>query len=155
MIAAPASLQVEPLRPGDDGFAPFAAALAAERLPIDDLGEPGRAFFQARSGDEVKGFGGFELHGEDALLRSVVVLPRFRGQGLGRELSEQVLRAAARAGARRAWLLTTGAAPVFERLGFVAIPRAVAPEGIRASRQVAGLCPSSATLMTRVLGPTA
>ena len=52
------------------------------------------------------GYGGYELYGEDVLLRSVVVLPAMRGKGLGRALTESLLARAGEAGARRAFLLT-------------------------------------------------
>jgi N-acetylglutamate synthase-like GNAT family acetyltransferase len=148
-------LSGEPLQPTDPAFGEFVEALAAEGLPTDDLAEAGRIFVRLLLDDSSVGYGGYELHGGDALLRPVVVLPGLRGQGLGRRVTEAVLRAAARAGARRAWLLTTTAAPFFERLGFVRIPREAAPEIIRSTRQAAQLCPSSAALMMRPLTPQA
>jgi N-acetylglutamate synthase-like GNAT family acetyltransferase len=39
----------------------------------------------------------------------------------------------------------------FERLGFASIDRASAPDAILATRQAAGLCPSTAPLMTKSL----
>lgn len=140
---------VEPLRPTDPDFGVLKAALTVEQLPTDDLVEPGRAFFRVTEANETIGFGGYELHGEDALLRSLAVPLSLRGRGLGQLVAEAVLREAAGAGARHAWLLTTAAGPFFERLGFVRIDRATAPEGIRSTRQAASLCPSSAALMVR------
>ncbi|TNC67249.1 GNAT family N-acetyltransferase [Rubellimicrobium roseum] len=148
-------LSGEPLHPADSDYGVFVGALAAEGLPTDDLTEPGRIFVRVRLDDRPIGYGGYEVFGEDALLRSLVVLPGLRGRGLGRQVTEAVLREAAGAGARRAWLLTTTAAPFFERLGFVGIARADAPESIRSTRQAASLCPSSAALMTRSLAPKA
>ena len=149
MTGIPAVL--DPLRPGDPGWPAFVEVLAAEHLPTDDLAEPGRAFFRIWRDGERLGFGGYELQGEDALLRSLVVVPGLRGQGLGRKVTEAVLRAAVEDGARRAWLLTTSAAPFFERMGFAPIARDDAPESIRSTRQAAQLCPSSAALMMRPL----
>ena len=153
MTVVSTMLSVEPLRPKDPDFGALVAALTVEQLPTDGLVEPGRAFFRVTEAHETIGFGGYELHGLEALLRSVVVLPAWRGQGSGRDIVEAVLRAAAGAGARRAWLLTTSAAPFFARLGFAPIDRATAPEGIRSTRQAANLCPSSAALMVRPLDP--
>lgn len=148
-------ISLQPLHPADPGYGAFVEALAAESLPTDDLTEPGRIFVRILLDDRPMGYGGYELHGEDALLRSVVVLPGQRGRGLGRQVTEAVLRAAAEAGARRAWLLTTTAAPFFEHLGFARMDRGAAPESIRSTRQAARLCPSSAALMTRLLVPGA
>ena len=153
MTVVSTMLSVEPLRPTDPDFGAFGAALTAEQLPTDDVAEAGRAFFRVTEANETIGFGGYELHGEDALLRSLTVPPDLRGRGLGRLVAEAVLRAAAGAGARHVWLLTTTAGPFFERLGFVRIDRATAPEAIRSTRQATSLCPSSAALMVRPLDP--
>ncbi|MCJ8144023.1 arsenic resistance N-acetyltransferase ArsN2 [Ancylobacter sp. A5.8] len=129
------------------------AALEAEGLPVDDLGEPWAALFRydTLEGESV-GYGGFELHGPDALVRSVVVSPGARGAGIGRNIVPLLLFRAYEAGARRAFLLTTSAAPFFGKLGFRDMARDAAPNAIRASRQFAALCPASASLMTRKLG---
>jgi N-acetylglutamate synthase-like GNAT family acetyltransferase len=146
-----ATLTFHPLHPESADCTAFVQALTAEGLPTDDLAEPGRAFFRTERDGQVMGFGGYELHGADALLRSVVIPPALRGRGLGRDVAEGVLRHAAQAGARCAYLLTTSATPFFERLGFTRIDRAAAPESIRSTRQATSLCPSSAALMVRPL----
>ena len=126
------------------------AALDAAHLPTDDIAEPGRRFFRYDDGDEPVGYGGYELYGEDALLRSVVVLPAQRGKGLGRDLAEAVLAEAAAAGARHAWLLTTTAEDFFAHRGFTRIDRNAAPQAILETRQAATIC-STAALLTRAL----
>lgn len=137
--------------PADD--AGLRAALAAEGQPTDDLAGAGNRFFAFETLDgAVVGRGGFELFGADALLRSLVVAPGARGAGLGRNIVPLLLYRAREAGARRAFLLTTGAAPFFERLGFRALDRAEAPAALLASPQAARLCPASAVLMTRKIG---
>lgn len=128
------------------------AALAAEGLPTDDLGEPGRAFFRYASlAGRPFGYGAFEIHGAEALVRSIVVPAEARGRGVGRGILLLLLSRAFDLGARRAWLLTSSAAPFFSRNGFAAVARETAPPEIRATRQAASLCPSSATLMTRAI----
>ena len=52
-------------------------------------------------------------------------------------------------GGREAWLLTTTAAPFFERAGFNPAERAATPAAILATRQAASLCRSSAALLSR------
>jgi arsenate reductase len=141
--------------PGDD--AGLRTALAAEGLPsddlpTDDLAEPGRCFYAYASlAGEALGYGGFELYGGDALIRSIVVPAAARSCGIGRNLVALLLYRAYEAGARRAYLLTNSAAPFFTRLGFSPIARDAAPAAIRATRQAATLCPASATLMARDL----
>ena len=64
------------------------AALQDARLPVDDLIDDGRVFYSFSDGDCVVAFGGFELYGQDALLRSLVVLPQARAKGLGRAATD-------------------------------------------------------------------
>ncbi len=98
------------------------------------------------------GYGGFELHGNDALLRSIVVSAEARGGGIGRNLVPLLVLRAFEAGARRGFLLTEGAEAFFAKVGFKPIERSAAPPAILATRQASGLCPATATLMTRTLG---
>lgn len=129
------------------------AALKTADLPTDDLGEPNRSFFVYRSlSGAVLGYGGYELHGKDALLRSIVVLPEGRGKAIGRNLVPLLMYRAFRDGARTAWLLTTSAAGFFEKLKFKRRPREEAPPAILETPQAKSLCPASAVLMSRKLG---
>ena len=73
-------------------------ALKAERLPVDDLAEAGRTFFRVREGANTLGFGGYEILGEHALIRSLVVLPEARKRGIGRRVTEQILEHARKRG---------------------------------------------------------
>lgn len=135
-----------------DGSSPeFRAALVAADLPIDDLEERGRSFFSLSRGGAKVAFGGYELHGEDALLRSIVVLPEYKGRGVGETATGILLERARLDGARHAYLLTTTAAPFFEKLGFKKIDRTSLPEAILATRQASTLCPQTATVLEKVL----
>lgn len=139
------------LIPSDDPG--LVAALTADGLPVDDLGEAGRLFYAHDTLDgERVGYGGFERHGENVLIRSIVVMPGMRRTGIGSSLVPLLLYRAFAQGARRAFLLTSSAAPFFAALGFKPQDRQDAPAGIRATRQATALCPASATLMSRKLG---
>jgi N-acetylglutamate synthase-like GNAT family acetyltransferase len=61
---------------------------------------------------------GFELDGEDALIRSVAVSPSLRGAGRGSELALFALDQAAAVGATRAWLMSRRSGPFWQKLGF-------------------------------------
>jgi arsenate reductase (glutaredoxin) len=127
--------------------------LKEAHLPVEDLAEPGRSFYVFRSlSGAVLAYGGFELHGKDALLRSVVVLPDARMKRTGRNVVPLLMYRAFQKGADTAWLLTTTAAPFFEKMKFKRRERADAPLAILATREAAGLCPSSAALMSRRIG---
>ena len=146
---ATTALRAGPLAPAD--LRRLADWLEGEGLPSGDLGEPGVRLFAFRDGDTAIGYAGLEVYGADALLRSVVVDPARRRSGAGRPVVEATLAEARRLGATRVFLLTNTAKAYFERLGFVSIDRASAPETILSTRQAAGLCPSSAPLMVKAL----
>lgn len=126
-------------------------ALAEARLPIDDLEEEGRLFFAFSLDSEVVGYGGMERCGQHGLLRSVVVLPGYRGRGIGSRLPPLMFGHDYRFAMRSVFLLTETAVPFFERLGFTRVERSQAPAEILKTRQASSLCPSTATLMQLVL----
>lgn len=135
--------------PGDDPA--LATALADAHLPVDDLTEPGRRFFRFSDGAGLIGFIGWEAAEGIAILRSLVVLPGRRGQGWGRAMIGWAALRLAEDGTTEAYLLTTSIDRLAAKLGFTVIDRAEAPPPIRASRQFASLCPSTAILMHRSL----
>ena len=129
----------------------LAAALATAKLPIADLGEPGRAFFRVEDGDGLVGFGGLEGEGLDRLLRSLLIVADRRGTGLGRAMLD-VLEARARGlGVARLHLLTNTAARFFAANGYAAADRAMAPATIAASREFTALCPASAAYLVKAV----
>lgn len=127
-------------------------ALVAARLPIEDLTGDGRRFFRFDLDGRTIGYGGFEPHGDHALIRSVVVLPEARGKGLGRAVAEGVMRQAAAEHCAQAFLLTTSAADFFAHLGFTPMDRADTPAAILATRQAASICPTATLLARRLDG---
>ena len=127
-----------------------AAALVKAGLPADDIGDPFVMLWRFETYEDVPvGFGGLEIHGYDALLRSVVTLPPLRQVGMGAAIVA-ALEAEARARRCRAiYLLTVSEADLFARLGYKPCARGDVPEGLRASRQFAALCPPTATAMVK------
>ena len=126
------------------------AALVKAGLPADDVGDPLPLFWRFESYEDVPvGFGGLEVHGPDALLRSVVTLPPQRQIGMGGAIVA-ALEAEARAHRCRAiYLLTMSEANFFGRLGYAPCARSDLPDAIRASRQLVALCPPTATVMVK------
>ena len=121
-------------------------------LPVEDLNELDLAhFLGGGEPDRLRGVVGLELCGDAALLRSLAVEPEARGAGLGRALVAAAEVHARSRGVRSLYLLTTTAAGFFERLGYRPLDRNQAPNGIRRTREFAGLCPASATFMVKQL----
>ena len=90
---------------------------------------------------------GLEVYGTDALLRSVAVTPRFRSQGLGRQLTQDRLAWAVEHGVSAVYLLTTDASAYWRRHGFSEIRRDEVPLSIRSTSQWCGGCSASAIAM--------
>jgi len=81
------------------------------------------------------------------LLRSVVVHPDARGQGIGRMITDALIDAAHAQGFTALYLLTETAESFFNRTGFETIERETAPESIRMTEEFRSLCSESAALM--------
>jgi amino-acid N-acetyltransferase len=120
-------------------------------LPTAGVGEWIAEFAVAEERGDLIGAAGVERYGTAALLRSVGVIPAFRGTGLAARLVNQLLTEAAGGGVRDVYLLTDGAEGYFPRLGFEQIPRAMVPAAVRQSVEFREACSQSAIVMHRVL----
>ena len=135
-----------------NNIAGLAALLRANGLPTGDLGDPGRLFFRLQEANGAAvGYVGLELHGRDALLRSLVTAAAARGRGHGSALVEHAIREAVGLGVEDLYLLTTTAADFFSAHGFERVERSAVPPTVAASREFSSLCPASATAMRRRL----
>jgi len=122
------------------------ALLTEAKLPTDGVAEHFRSFFVVEEGDRIVASAGLELHGDAALLRSLAVAPDVRGTGLGASLLRRALHEVhARKGG--VYALTATAESYLTRFGFERVPRAALPDALRASRELQGACPDSATPM--------
>jgi N-acetylglutamate synthase-like GNAT family acetyltransferase len=96
----------------------------------------------AYDGEEIIGAAGLERHGDEGLLRSVVVAEARRGEGVARMLVEDLMRLATRGRLTAVYLLTPVAAPSFTAAGFETIARETIPAAVLASsplRDAAGV----------------
>ena len=124
--------------------------LSSEELPTEDLTEESlRHFLVVRDGVGVIGAVGLELHGGVVLLRSLVVAWDHRKRGLGIALADAAESLAHKVGASAIYLLTTTAADFFAVRGFRIVAREEVPAAIKATTEVASLCPSTATVMVK------
>jgi N-acetylglutamate synthase-like GNAT family acetyltransferase len=128
------------------------AALVKAGLPADDIGDADVLLWRFETYEDVPiGFGGLEIYGDDALLRSVVTLPPLRQVGMGAAIVAALEAEAQARRCRAVYLLTTSEADFFGRLGYKPCARGDVPEAIRASRQFAALCPPTATVMVKTV----
>jgi arsenate reductase (glutaredoxin) len=128
------------------------AALRKADLPADDVTSEGPLFWRFETLDLTPvGFGGLEIHGDEALLRSVVTLPPLRGRGIGQAIATALEAEAGIAGCRAVWLITVSSVDLFERLGYAACRPDMVPQAIRASAEFTALRSAPATIMTKRL----
>jgi N-acetylglutamate synthase-like GNAT family acetyltransferase len=107
--------------------------------------EAGTLLVTTDDGGHVIGVVGLEAHGEQTLLRSLAVEPRWRGQGAGRAL---VAAALAVSSTDEVWLLTETAEQFLAGCGFRAVARAEVVGPVTESFEWRHACPASATAMT-------
>ena len=147
MLATPPRTAIAPASPDDR--AAIEALLRDAGLPLDGYDET--HFAVARLAGELVGAAGIERHGNDSLLRSVVVAPVHRGKHLAEALVADRLGWARSDGTQAISLLTTGAERYFERLGFAPIDRARLALQVPGSTQLAIPACSTAVAMTKRL----
>jgi N-acetylglutamate synthase-like GNAT family acetyltransferase len=130
----------------------LADELRKASLPANDIHTEDHMFWQYKFADQTSvGFGGLELHGKHALLRSILTLPSTRNQGVGRAIISDIEARAIESNCSTIWLLTTTAERFFERLGYVQRQRETAPLEISETQQFSSLCPSTAIVMSKSL----
>jgi arsenate reductase len=114
----PLAAPVEPARADD--LPAYLDLLARAKLPALGVADQfPQAYAVVRDGDRVIAGAGLEVHGQDGLLRSVVVDDAHRTGGVGRALVADRLAAARDAGLDAVYLRTETALAYFQRLGFV------------------------------------
>src|SRR5437016_9778364 len=126
------------------------AALLKARLPADDVGDARMLFWRFETVEDIPvGFGGLEIHGSDALLRSVVTLPPLRQIGMGAAMVAMLETEARALKCHAIYLLTGSDTTFFARRGYAACAHRDVPADVRGSRQFAALCPPTASAMVK------
>ncbi len=143
-------------RPAEGDLEAIEALARQNGLPTEVVGASfPDAYVVARRGDTVIGVAALEVHGGSALLRTVAVAPAERGRGVGIALVADRMSSARSQGLEAVYLLTTTAAPLFQRFGFVEADRAGVPPALALSPEFAALCPASAVCMRFDVHPPA
>jgi amino-acid N-acetyltransferase len=130
---------------------PIKEVLRLCELPTAGVDDHWKTFLVARDGDRVIACGGSEAYQFAALIRSIAVLPEYRGGGTGRRLVRQLIDRLASRGLREFYLLTTSAEEYFKRRGFQTIDRDEVHPQLLASREFQGSCPDTAVCMRLVM----
>lgn len=141
---------IGPLAAGD--HAAVCALLRDAGLPSTDV--QARAmpdFLGVRLQGRLVGVIGLERYDGAGLLRSLVVVPDQRGLGLAARLVEALERRAKADGLARLVLLTESARSFFEHRGYAVVARDQVPAEVLLSEQFRGLCPASATCLSKTI----
>jgi N-acetylglutamate synthase-like GNAT family acetyltransferase len=96
------------------------------------------------------GFGGLEVHGDEALLHSVVTLPPLREIGMGAAIVAALEDEARAHRCRAIYLLTESERDFFARLGYAACAPGDVPDAVRNSGRFKRLCDSAAMMVKHV-----
>jgi N-acetylglutamate synthase-like GNAT family acetyltransferase len=126
--------------------------VAEQGLPVEGLEDHfGAGYVVAEVVGDPVGVGGVEVYSGDGLLRSVAVIPEWRGRAVGRAVVEDRVAWSRARGLGALYLLTETAPGFFERLGFERVGREAFPEAVRKSKEFSEVCPDTAVAMRRVL----
>jgi amino-acid N-acetyltransferase len=125
--------------------------LVEAKLPMSDLlPKHLEHFFACGPVEAPQGVVGLEIYGKVALLRSLAVSIKTRGNGYAKALISHAERYAQSQRVIEIYLLTTTAAELFERVGYRRIDRESAPDAIRKTEEFSALCPSSSAFMVKM-----
>lgn len=121
-------------------------------LPVGDLDALDFEYFLG-CGDEEKPAGviGLELHGREALLRSLAVTTDARSSGCGGALIAELEAFAKSQGVKDLYLLTETAERYFASRGYRSVERSAVAETIRQTREFSSLCSADAAVMKKSL----
>jgi amino-acid N-acetyltransferase len=122
--------------------------LTQSGLPQDGVSDHIASALVARSNQAVVGCAALELYGQAALLRSVAVAKKFKGKGLGKQLTREILNLGKEKGVSHFYLLTETAGEYFPKFGFQPIDRSKVPYLVQNSVEFTSACPASALAMT-------
>ena len=125
--------------------------LSAAALPVDAVLDHLDTAIVARAEERLVGCAALEVYPEGALLRSVAVDPRARGQGIGTLVTAAALDLASAVGMPAVYLLTTTAEDFFPKFAFERITRQEVPASVKASVEFQSACPSTAIVMRNTL----
>lgn len=122
--------------------------LQQNQLPYQDVTLEGSLYFTLTDEQHrLIGSGGLELYGKDALLRSLAVDEKYRGEKKGAQLVDDLLSKAKSMKIENIFLLTETARDFFAKKGFQLVERSVVPPSIRESTEFVSVCPQSAACM--------
>jgi amino-acid N-acetyltransferase len=124
--------------------------LISNNLPVIELNCVNSSYFKAiNEQDRIVGAIGIEIYGRYGLLRSLVVEPECRNQGIANHLVEKLNDHAKSINIDTLFLLTTTADKYFEKKEFLRIDRDEVPDEVKQSSEFKSICPVSAIVLKK------
>jgi amino-acid N-acetyltransferase len=118
-------------------------------LPSNDIEKYIENFIIIEINNKIIGIGGLETYNQFGLIRSIVVKPECRNNGVAKNIYGLIEKKASDSGIKTLYLLTETAIDYFKKLGFKIQSRSNVPKSIMRTKQFRELCPSSAVVMFR------
>lgn len=141
-------MQIQPI----DEINQLKTLLISSKLPTEDIDNNNISqFYGIFDSNNLIAAIGSEIYHKNALLRSLVVDPKFRGNGLAKALVDFMEDNLKQNNIKSIYLLTTTAESFFLKVGYAIKKRSEAPEEIQSTSQFSDLCPSSSSLMMKSL----
>jgi amino-acid N-acetyltransferase len=117
-------------------------------LPYQDISLENNLFLSYHDDSgRIIGSGGLEFYSRFALLRSVAVDENVRGNSIGKQIVNELLKKAKEKNAYEVYLLTDTARNFFINRGFMDVGRDNVPNDVKASSEFSSVCPVSASAM--------
>jgi enamine deaminase RidA (YjgF/YER057c/UK114 family) len=113
-------------------------------LPVD---QDHVAMLKGYVGGELVGCVGYARYGDSAVLHSLVVIRRAKGEGVGRALVESLLARVAAQGVRQVFLVTSDTAQYFGYLGFAPLDRGEVDPAVLAAPEISAYGPDEVIFM--------
>ncbi|RDH82827.1 MAG: hypothetical protein DIZ80_11180 [endosymbiont of Galathealinum brachiosum] len=120
-------------------------------LPSEDCDEHINNFIVVENNEEIIAAGGIEVYGKIGLLRSIIVKPGHREQGIGKLIVKLLEGKAHKLGVNELYLLTESTVDFFMMLGYSVVKKFELPIEIKKTRQFKELCPASSKSMRHVI----
>jgi amino-acid N-acetyltransferase len=127
------------------------ALLTANQLPVVDIDKTLAHFFVATAETTIAGAIGLELYGQYGLLRSMVTQKAHRNTGVASKLVQVLTDYASSCNLTELYLLTETAKDYFIKKKFEIVERSSVPDELLESSEFSHVCPSSATVMKKIL----
>jgi amino-acid N-acetyltransferase len=101
------------------------------KLPLNGIEDHLYNFLKLKVDGNIIGTIGFEVYGQQALLRSFAIKPGYQGNGYGQILYKSLISRAKELNVVEIYLLTDSASEFFAKNGFIIFKREDAPEVIK------------------------